>query len=123
MKAPDFVSLSNEQLAQQFAELSLQEFDAELGSNTKAVIRLARARIAISSTLKARTPDGRIALVPLLDHKNPQVRLNAAESLAGLDRDRAVATLRDLHRSAPSAQRGAAGVALHLIEKGIATLD
>jgi len=116
-------SMGDDQLAAQFIELSLDEFRAELKGNIKLVVRLAKARIAISNILKSRKPDGRRALLPLLDHENPEVRLNAAESLAGFDRERAVATLRDLHKWAPSAQRGAAGVALYLIEKGIATLD
>jgi hypothetical protein len=123
MKAQDLNSLSNEQLAEKFAELSLEEFKAERRGEIKKVIRLAKAGIAITRVLKARKPDGRRALLPLLDHENPQVRLSAAEAVAAVALDRAVETLKDLHQSAPSAQRGAAGVDLYLIEQGIATLD
>ncbi len=123
MNRPDLRSLSDEQLAEQFAELSLKGFHAERRNETKLMNRLAKARIAISAILKSRSPDGRKALLLLLDHENPQVRLNAAESVAGFDLERAVATLKDLHRSAPSFQRGAAGVDLFLIESGKATLD
>lgn len=123
MKTPDLNSLSNEQLAEQFAQLAIQQFHAELRNETSKVNRLASADIAITRVLKSRGPDARRILLPLLDHENPQVRLRAAEALGGVELERAVETLKDLHRSAPSAQRGAAGVDLYLIEKGIATLD
>jgi HEAT repeat protein len=114
--------MSDDQLAGQFAERAIKEFGAQRRNETRLMVRLAKERIVISTILKSRNPDGRKALLPLLNHENPQVRLNAAEALAGFDLERAVATLKDLHRSAPSFQRGAAGVDLYLIESGKATL-
>ena len=117
--ALDFTSLSNEELAEQFAELSLNEFDAELGSENKRMNRLARATIAITRVLRSRGPEALRLLLPLLDHQNAQVRLNGARAVMSVERERAIATLQDLHRRGPGAQRGASGMSLYHLESGI----
>lgn len=121
MTAPDLDSLTNEQLAQRFCDLSLEEFDAGRGNELKRVIRLARAIIAVGHALAARGAAALRLLLPLLDHQNAQVRLDAARALRGIERERAIATLKVLAEWGPSAQRGAAGMALHYEETGIAS--
>src|SRR5437016_2103647 len=105
MRTPEWNSQSNEQLADNFREFSAQEFDAELGSENQRMNRLARATIAITRVLRSRGPEALRLLVPLLDHQNAQVRLNAARAVMSLEQERAIATLQDLHRRGPSAQR------------------
>ena len=96
MTAPDLDSLTNEQLAQRFCDLSLEEFDAGRGNELKRVIRLARAIIAVGHALAARGAAALRLLLPLLDHQNAQVRLDAARALRGIERERAIATLKVL---------------------------
>lgn len=119
MTAPDLNSLTNEQLAQKYCDLSIEEFDAGLGNELKRAIRLARAVIAVGHVLESRGADALRVLLPLLNHSNAQVRLDAARVLKPVERERATATLKALAERGPSAQRGAAGMSLYYDEKGI----
>jgi hypothetical protein len=119
MRTPDLNSLTNEQLAQRFCDLSIEQFDAGRGNELKRVIRLARAIIAIAGVLESRGADALRILLPLLNHQNAQVRLDAATVLKPVERERATATLKVLSEWGPSAQRGAAGMSLYYDEKGI----
>ncbi len=119
MTDPDLKALTDEQLAQRFCDLSLEEYDAGRGNELKRVIRLARAVIAITRVLESRGADALRVLLPLLNHPNAQVRLDAARAIMPVEQDRATATLKALSERGPSAQRGAAGMALYYEEKGI----
>ncbi len=119
MTAPDLNSLTNEQLAQRFCDLSIEEFDAGLRNELKRQIRLARAMIAVADVLESRGADALRVLLPLLSYQNAQVRLNAAKVLKPVERERATATLEELAKWGPSAQRGAAGMSLYYDEIGI----
>ena len=119
MNTQDWSTLSNEQLVERFRKLSIDQFDAELGSDTRRIVRFSRQMIAAGNALEARGPAALRMLLPLLNHQNAQVRLNAAIKLKLVERERATATLKALAERGPSAQRGAAGMSLYCDEKGI----
>jgi hypothetical protein len=78
-KNDDFNSLTVEQLVSAFEEASVEQSQAELYNKFSRYNRLFRRMVAIQEELKNRDGDQRIALVPLLEHPNPQVRYMAAE--------------------------------------------
>lgn len=119
MTKQEWSALSNEELAKQFQEISVEQFEAELESDIRRIVLFARQVIAIGDVLEERGAAALRTLLPLLDHQNAQVRLNAAVKLKLVERERATATLKALAERGPSAQRGAAGMSLYYDEKGI----
>jgi hypothetical protein len=79
MKDVDLGKMSVPQLVEQFTILCVDQFQAELYSEIAKQNKLIRQSIAISDELKGRAGDQRMALVPLLVHPNPQVRMMAAQ--------------------------------------------
>lgn len=61
-------------------------------------------RHAIVATLDARSPDGRVALVPLLDHPDPAVRVAAGVRLLKLMPERALPVLEKVRDARDSAE-------------------
>ncbi len=119
MTSHELNTLSNRQLAKRYTDLSNDQFTAKLRNDTGMVRRLAKALFEVSQALKSRGGDSWKVLLPLLENANAQVRLNSARTLLDLAPDQATATLQELARSAPSAQRGAAGMVLYYRESGI----
>jgi hypothetical protein len=84
---------------------------------------------AIEEILRARGPEARKVLVPLLSYRpgslqlfadqTAQVRLNAAKELLAVVPDEARATLEELAAHGPSFQSGSAGMCLQLLDDGI----
>jgi hypothetical protein len=79
MKAVSLEEMTTHQLVVRFAELAIGQFNAELFGETEKYNRLSGEIVAIEAELKSRPGDQRGALVQLLSHPNPQVRLMAAE--------------------------------------------
>jgi len=111
--------LSDNELARKFMEFSLREYDAHYADDVKQINRLRRRKKAIVDALDAHGPSARQALLPLLDHANAQVRLDAATYLKSREPQRAFATLRDIAANGPGVQRGMAGMSLYYSESGI----
>jgi hypothetical protein len=78
-KGDELKSLTVEQLVAAFEAAGIEQSHAELSNKISKYNRLFRKMVAIQEELKARDGDQRSALVPLLDHPNPQVRYMAAE--------------------------------------------
>lgn len=85
-----------EELVEQFTSLCLQQFKAELRNEYSKENALILRSVAVADELKARDGDERRALVPLLSHPNPQVRLMAAEFTLSLAPNAARQTLQDI---------------------------
>lgn len=79
MKGADLGKMTVPQLVERFTVLCVGQFQAELRSEIAKENRLIRQTIAVAEELKSRTGDQRIALVSLLAHSNPQVRMMAAQ--------------------------------------------
>ncbi|MDI3471063.1 MAG: hypothetical protein OJF62_003126 [Pseudolabrys sp.] len=70
-----------EQLVAEFKDAGIEQSHAELYGKISKYNRLFHRMVAIQTELKNRPGDQRSALVPLLEHPNPQVRWMAAECL------------------------------------------
>jgi hypothetical protein len=80
MKRTNLEAMSVEHLVERFVALAVAESEAiDRGDNAR-YNRLFPQLEDVREELKARPGDQRRALVPLLDHPNPQVRLIAAVS-------------------------------------------
>ena len=111
-------ALTNEQLAEQFIRLSLEQYDASAIDDSDAYNARMHVIYDITRLLRRRGLYARRALVPLLEHKNAQVRLNAARELLAVEPDRSRAALEALAASGPFPQRGDAGMSLSFLEDG-----
>jgi hypothetical protein len=96
MKGADLGTITVAQLVERFTALCVGQFQAELRGEIAKQNQLIRQSIAVADELKGRTGDQRIALVPLLDHPNPQVRMMAAQFTLALVPAAARQTLQDL---------------------------
>ncbi len=111
-------ALTDAQLVDRFTTLSLQQFDVLQIHDTKTYTKLFHRLHAVAGALRARGLDSRRALLPLLDHENAQVRLNAVHQLLAIEPERARATLAALAKFAPGPQRGSAGMDLLMLDRG-----
>lgn len=124
-----YSDMSDEQLAQAFVEISIKEADAMGLRNSREVNRLIKQLRSVEETLRARGPESRKVLVPLLKYSGipspfakdleAQVRLNAAKELLAVAPEQARRTLEDLAAHGPSAQSGSAGMCLQFLDDGI----
>lgn len=85
--------LTTEELIDLFAAIALEQYDALLDDQYAKYKKLYAQMEALRDTLKNRPGDQRQALIPLLGHKNPQVRLKAAITLLAVAPDAATQTL------------------------------
>jgi hypothetical protein len=74
-----FRSMSIEQLVEDFASIAVEQYKAQLYSQTAKYNRLFDKIVALKDELKRRAGDQRSALTSLFAHSNPQVRLMAAQ--------------------------------------------
>jgi hypothetical protein len=121
-------ALSEEKLAEMFADLSRQQGTALENEDMTKYNKLYRELAIVAEELRSRGNDARKILVPLLAHstKDPawsypaaQVRFNAAVHLKAVVPDIARATLEALSSSGPRKYRGMAGMSLSFDEQGI----
>jgi hypothetical protein len=80
MKRIPLSDMTVEQLVERFVADGLAQYQAELYNKHSKYNRLYDEMVVIERELKSRYGDQRIALVPLLNHSNPQVRFTAAQS-------------------------------------------
>jgi hypothetical protein len=109
-------TLTDDQLVQRFTGLSLDQYDAMQIDDTGAYNRQYSLLEEIKQLLRDRGVEARRALLPLLDHKNAQVRLNAARELLAIEPQRARATMEAIADRGPYPQRGDAGMALWYLD-------
>ena len=118
MSRMELDTMTDAQLVDRFTTLSLQQYDVLEIHDTKTYTKLFHRVHAVAGVLRKRGLDARRALLPLLDHKNAQVRLNAAHQLLAIEPLRARATLEALAKFAPRPQGGPAGMALWMLDRG-----
>lgn len=78
MKRMTLANLSVPRLVERFTVICLEQYRAELRDEIGKYNRLFDDLVAVRDELKARAGDQRSALLALLEHENPQVRLKAA---------------------------------------------
>lgn len=118
MKAVDLSELTVSQLVERFVLLCLGQFQAELHSQIAKENRLIRQSVAVAGELKNRNGDQRSALVPLLAHPNPQVRLMAAQFTLAIAPSAARQALQDLWDRKQFPQAAYAMGTLHALDRG-----
>ena len=111
--------LTDPELVQKFVDISLVEYKAHFNDDIKLINELYDHRKAIVDTLDSRGRESRRVLLPLLDHRNAQVRYDAAQYLRSREPERANATLKDIAEHGSDIQRGLASLALWMQEEGI----
>jgi Domain of unknown function (DUF2019) len=123
-----YSDMSDEQLGKAFVEISVKEADAMGLRDSRAVNKLIKQLRAVKEVLRARGPEARKVLQPLLSYpasRSPfadqaaQVRLNAAKELLAVVPEQARATLEHLAAHGPSAQSGDAGMCLQFLQDGV----
>ena len=122
MKKQPLSKLTVAQLADRFAELGLEQYEAHEEDDIPRVNRLYRKMDAIDEELRARGREARLALVPLFDHPNVQVRMQAARFAFALAPEAARKCLQAIGDSGMPPQYLYARLALQFIDDGTAKL-
>jgi len=85
MKRIALENMTVEQLVDRFVEIALAQDEALLMDEVEKYNRLYDQMDVLKQELKKRQGDGRASLLPLLKHKNAQVRLKAAITTLSID--------------------------------------
>jgi len=85
-----------EQLVEAFTTMALEQDEAILEDENTKYNRLYDRMEALKQEMKGRAGDQRRALLPLLGHKNAQVRLKAAIATLAIDLDAARNALHEI---------------------------
>ncbi|MCB1503330.1 MAG: DUF2019 domain-containing protein [Bauldia sp.] len=105
-------------LVDQFAALCEAQDSAELRGEYRQLKSQFREMVAIEDELRARPGDQRRALMLLLDHRNMQVRLNAALAILAVCPTEARVALRRIEDSRHFPQAAEAGMTLKALDAG-----
>jgi|SRR5579862_5294955 len=124
MKTPKLETLSNEQLAERFKQLSFQQAEDE--SSAKFYQRAYDQLNKVAAELRRRGPEARRALIPLLDCRDntrmmsavAQCQYNGARELLAVEPVRARATLEALANSVTRSQMALARGTLEALDNG-----
>ena len=115
----EFAVLSVEQLVGIYEGVSVEEFDAlELG-DMPSVRKLFSKLESVDQEIRARGIEARRKMLPLLNHRNPQVRINAAKALLAIAPEEARSALELLASRGPSIQRLDAKMCIRHLEEGV----
>jgi hypothetical protein len=107
------------QLVQRFAAIGVDQHQALLRREHGKFNRLFDELTVIVNELKRRPGDQRRELLPLYEHPNPQVRLNAVKATLAVAPEHARRTLEEIARSRKYPQAGDAGMTIDSLEWGI----
>ncbi len=118
MKNLALENLSVTELVNHFTTLALEQYQAELRDDIASYNRLYDKIVLIRDALKERPGDQRRALVPLLGHPNPQVRLKAALYTLAVEPKAARQILQDISDRNEYPQAAYARETLAAIERG-----
>lgn len=119
MKTANLQAMSVNELVELFTGFAIQQDEAELAFDVKEGNRLFWKITAIAEELKSRPGDQRHALLPLLDHPNPQVQLKAAKATLAIAPAAARHVLEVLAETCYGPQKLEAGMSLSNLDAGI----
>ncbi len=111
-------NLADEELVEQFIEISLAQYSALFKREIAKFNRLFDRKIKIVNELKSRMGDRRRLLLDLFDHPNIQVRLNAAEATLAVAPQTARAQLQVIRDSKEYPQAMDAGMSIRGLDDG-----
>jgi RNase P protein component len=115
--------MSIDELLKRFEDACIEQYDTYVTDDTKKRNENFWILVAIKEELKARGPDARRALLRLLSHDNPQVRLQAAKFVYPVARDEAKRCLQEIAAANLPDQSLSAGMALYRLEEVPDCLD
>jgi len=119
-----YAAMSIDELLSVFEEACLEQDETLFFSEDTALYNQKMIVLKdVTQELKARGPEARLSLLRLLSHENPQVRLQAAESVYPLARDKAKKCLQDLASAKILFVSLSAGMTLHRLEEVPDCLD
>ena len=110
---------SIDDLVARFIEIGVKQDEALLEDRTAEFNRLYKQKSAIIAELRAREGDQRRALIPLYNHPNMQVRLNAATATLATAPEAARQVLEDIQASKMPPQALHAGMTIFNLDEGI----
>ena len=87
MARTKLASMTVDELVLRFREIALRQYEADFEDKIKLYNRLYDDMVTVREELRSRPGDQRRALLPLLAHQNPQVRLMAANTLLAVEPD------------------------------------
>jgi Mg-chelatase subunit ChlI len=119
MSKARLVRMSNAELVELFRGYAIMQQRVLLNSNTSKYNKLYDKMAAIDAELRSRGIEARRSLLTLLSDENFRVRYAAAMKSLGVERDRAIAVLREIAASHMMPEAGDAGMALFHLERGI----
>jgi hypothetical protein len=108
-----------DQLVEQFVEIGLQQDNALLTGEIANFNRLYGQKMDVLAQLKKRDGDQRHALLPLYNHPNTQVRLNAVKATLAVQPQEARRALEAIANSKIYPQAGDAGMSIINLDSGI----
>lgn len=111
-------AMTTEELVDHFAGNGVAQADALLYDQTDEYNRQFDEMWAIKKELTARGPEARLALMKLYDHKNIQVRLQAAKFTLAVAPVAARAEIEAIAISRQFPQAGDAGMSLSALDDG-----
>ena len=111
--------MSVTELVERFAALSVAQYQAEIQGDIARQNKFIKQGWAVVDELKSRSGDQRSALLPLYDHPNVQVRLNAARLTLAVAPSVAREIIQAIADSRQYPQAGDAGMCLWALEQGI----
>jgi hypothetical protein len=115
----DLEAMSVEALVERYVAVGVAQYEAELDDNLGKFKRLYKDMVAVEAELKSRAGDQRTALMKLYNHRNLQVRLNAAHATLAVAPEAARALLLAIRESRWMPQALHAGMSLRNLEKGV----
>ena len=115
----DFHKQSIEELVKKFTELALRQYEARQNDELTKYNRLFQQMASVTEELRARSGDGRSALLPLYTHSNPQVRLMAAIKTLALAPLAARQVLEEIAAPKDGPESLDAGMSLWTLDQGI----
>jgi uncharacterized protein DUF2019 len=108
--------MTTQQLVQQFVVLSLEQDRTLTRDDVEGYNRLFDVLEAVKQELQRRPDDQRQALLPLYDHPNAQVRLNAAMGTLQVAPKAARRMLEIIRHSREYPQAADAGMTIHALD-------
>lgn len=118
MKRNRFAEMSNGELVERFTTMALEQDEALLMDEIGKYNKIYDQMEAVKQELKVREGDKRRVLLPLLDHRNAQVRLKAAIATLAIEPEAARQALQKIVDQKEFPQAGSAGSMLDALDEG-----
>jgi hypothetical protein len=119
MRSVELEELTDDQLAQRFADIGMAQDQALLYDEHKKFNRLFNQMIDVDHELRRRGLQARLALLRLFDHPNMQVRLQAAIWSLGVAPEAARQVIEEIKKSQWFPQALEAGMTLRNLVSGV----